>query len=199
MTDLIRKPIKGYSNYEVDTQGNVYSKVSERILKPYTNRNGYMFVKLKNDDGEMHHVSIHRAVAEAFLPNPKGLPQVNHIDEDKGNNRIENLEWCTAQYNTNYGTGKQRAMDGAKAHRERYGWHLPHKNKVPVLGKRVEEMEWTEYESMFLASKATGITKQDVSRACKSLTKTTHGYMFQFVNPKDATRPINYEVEDEDS
>ena len=59
-------------------------------------------------NGKLHLKKIHRLVAQAFLPNPDNLPMINHKDEDKTNNRVDNLEWCTAKYNANYGTIQER-------------------------------------------------------------------------------------------
>ena len=63
----------------------------------------YMEVNLSKNNKVTHYL-IHRLVAQAFIPNPNNLPQVNHKDENRENNRVDNLEWCTAEYNTNYGT-----------------------------------------------------------------------------------------------
>jgi len=83
--------------------GNVYVKC--HILKS-TESFGYKYVSLCK--GSQKRLRIHRLVAEAFIPNPDNLPQVNHKDEDKSNNRADNLEWCTQEYNQSYGTGRIR-------------------------------------------------------------------------------------------
>lgn len=101
------RDIKGYECvYQVSNLGNVRRLVgfrcrNERILKPRKKAKGYLMVHLC-DNGIRKDVSVHRLVAEAFIPNPNNLPEVNHIDEDKTNNRVSNLEWCTRQYNVEY-------------------------------------------------------------------------------------------------
>ena len=114
-------PIKGYEEfYEVSNFGNVRSK--ERVIKYKDGRtykygkkqitksekgNGYLFVTLwKNNQSKMFH--IHRLVAQHFIENPENKPQVNHIDENKKNNHVSNLEWVTALENMNSGTVQKR-------------------------------------------------------------------------------------------
>ena len=100
----IFKDIKNYEGlYQVSNLGRVYSVRNNKILKPKLNKYGYLSVNLKYK-GSRVTKSIHRLVGEAFIPNPNDLPQVNHKDEDKTNNCVDNLEWCTAKYNHNYGT-----------------------------------------------------------------------------------------------
>ena len=121
---VVRKPVKGYEGYyEVDQFGRVFGL--ERIIKVNDNgRNyekpiagkqlkqsmhtkGYKTVSLTKD-GKTKTLFVHRLVAEAFIPNVDNLPMVNHKDEDKTNNFVENLEWCTNDYNINYGTARRR-------------------------------------------------------------------------------------------
>lgn len=106
----IWKPVVGYENlYEVSNFARVKSLKfgKERILKPGTNRYGYLHVNLYKNNKRKDFL-VHRLVAEAFIPNPDNLPLVNHKDENPSNNFYTNLEWCTNEYNLNYGTAQQR-------------------------------------------------------------------------------------------
>ena len=120
------KDIKGYEGfYQVSSLGRVRSverivKVGDffvtrrsKIRKLNKRPNGYYGLLLSRDDTNVN-FSIHRLVAEAFIPNPLCLPQINHKNENKADNRVENLEWCTAKYNSNYGTRKERVMQNNK-------------------------------------------------------------------------------------
>lgn len=119
VVEVVRKDVCGYEgSYEVDQFGRVFSKdrsiivndngrvyekqITGRQLKQSLHTKGYKTVPL-TIDGKTKTVFVHRIVAEAFIDNPNELPFVNHKDEDKTNNFVENLEWCTAQYNRTYG------------------------------------------------------------------------------------------------
>ncbi len=103
------KPIKDYPNYEVNQQGEVRSlKYRSHIgvtrqLTPMKTHKGYLTVALYRD-GKRTIRPIHRLVAQTFIPNPENLPQVNHKNENKQDNSVRNLEWCSVSYNVNYGT-----------------------------------------------------------------------------------------------
>lgn len=105
-------PIKGYEGlYEVSNLGRIKSfKNGSQILKPVITKKGYFTIVLCLN-GVPKRFLIHRLVAQAFIPNPDNLPFVNHKDEVKTNNVVTNLEWCTAKYNSNYGTSKERQSE----------------------------------------------------------------------------------------
>ena len=95
------KDIEGYEGlYGVDRMGNVYSHRRKKYLSPGVTH-GHQFVILYNN-GKRKLVMVHRLVAKAFIPNPKNLPVVNHIDGNKNNNCVTNLEWCTQKENVHH-------------------------------------------------------------------------------------------------
>ena len=100
----IWKKIDGYENYSVSNMGRVRNDTTDKILSPGKDGGGYYQVFIGRKSRK-----VHRLVAIAFIPNPDNLPQVNHINEDKTDNRADNLEWCTAAYNINHGTRSKRS------------------------------------------------------------------------------------------
>ena len=102
----IWKTIEEFDNYEISNLGRVRNITTGKVLKPVLDNRGYYKVFLYNNKAYTRF--IHRLVAENFIPNPDNYPCVNHIDEVKKNNSISNLEWCSYQYNINYGTRNER-------------------------------------------------------------------------------------------
>ena len=124
--------------YQVSNLGNVRAlnyKRSSKIqdLKPCKNTKGYLYVALWKD-GKRKPFLLHRLVANAFIDNPNNLEQVNHKDEDKTNNNVSNLEYCTQQYNLAYGTGRERsAKTNRKVQGSRVIGHNPKTGRVLIL------------------------------------------------------------------
>lgn len=101
--------------YLVSPEGLVKG-LDGRILKQATDTKGYKFVTL-NKDYKQFHLSVHRAVALTYIPNPHNYPHVNHIDENKVNNHVSNLEWCTPRYNSHYSNSKPVLMIDKTTHK----------------------------------------------------------------------------------
>ena len=102
------KDVVGYEGlYAVTSCGRVWSYRNERFLTPGHDKDGYFQVNLYKN-GKRKTYKVHRLVAETYLPNPENLSQINHKDENKTNNCLQNLEWCDAKYNNNYGTSVER-------------------------------------------------------------------------------------------
>lgn len=174
--DEIWKDVKGYEGlYEISNKGNVkslnYNKTGiEKELKQAINTHGYCFVQLSNRKKKL----IHRLVADAFIPNTDNLPQVNHKDENKLNNCAENLEWCTAEYNTNYGTCIKRRSDKQKG-KSRY-WQ----NKQIVAYK--DGTLYKEYKSITDAANDIGCKMNQISEHLNRPLrhKTVKGFVFKY-------------------
>jgi hypothetical protein len=110
----LKENVKGYEGlYSVDENGIIYGK-RNNPLNPHDNGYGYLIVDLYDKCGRKCHKKVHRLVAEAFIENPLNLPEVNHKDEDKHNNMVSNLEWCTSSYNKRYGSGRLSRSEGMK-------------------------------------------------------------------------------------
>lgn len=151
------KDIDGYEGlYAISSLGNVKSFYSSiiKILKPMDNGNGYKFVML-HKNGQYKAMLIHRLVANAFIPNPNCLSEVNHKDEVRTNNCVDNLEWCTHEYNNNYGNRNKRLSKSHKNH-----------EKLSQKIYSVDENDNVEYfPSLREAERVTGIPHQNISNA----------------------------------
>ena len=181
------KAVEGYEGiYEVSNLGRVRSvdhlarHVSRtgteftvtykgRIRKPYTDKDGRQRVMFKKD-GKHVAMKVHRLVAEAFIPNPDNLPYINHKDENPSNNRADNLEWCTHEYNVRYGTAIMRIRETQlkRAHAV-YQMDL----EGNVLGK---------FLSLERAAEAMGCCTQLIKRVCdgKPHCFTAKGYRWRW-------------------
>ena len=144
----------------------VFSYIQPKILNQFEVC-GYSKVKLRDKNGKAKMVSVHRIVALAFLSNPDNLPQVNHKDENKLNNNIENLEFCNAQYNSNYGNGKLKCSV---------------KRMKPVIQMSLDGDIIDTWPGVSFAAKALNIDQSSISRCCNGDRITqTGGYKWKFL------------------
>ena len=169
MTEEIWCPIKGYENiYEVSDQGRVKSLKfgKERILKPLRTQKGYLRVSLcKNGEHKMY--MVHRLVAQTFIPNPDNLPEVNHKDEDKTNNSVQNLEWCSSKYNANFGTRTKRISD---------------KCSKMVLQFTKDGEFIREWKSIMDVQRNLGYYNGYISSCCTGKRKSAYNFIWKFKN-----------------
>lgn len=163
------KDIDGYEGlYQISNLGRVKSLKfgKEKILKPKKGK-GYLRIGLCKK-GKYKHYYVHRLVASTFIENPYNLPQVNHKNEDKTNNSVDNLEWCTSKYNINYGTGHKRSALN----------HINH----PSFSKKVLCVETgIAYNSMRQAQRETGIAQQSISHCCLGKRKTAGKLHWKYI------------------
>jgi len=176
MENEIWKDIEGYEGlYQISNLGNVkslpkilknnHSKYvsKEKYLKQSIGKKGYHSVSLSNNKARKWN-SIHRLVAIAFIPNLLNLPQVNHKDENKSNNSVSNLEWCTNEYNENYGTRNQRRSEKLSKRVHQYS------KEGELIKNWGSAAKCGEY----------GYNKSHVSACCRNESKTHKGYIWKY-------------------
>lgn len=170
-------PIANYPDYLVYEDGRIWSSKTNKFLKPAYSKAGYASVELFNENGSRRFL-VHRLVATAYIPNPNSFPQINHKDENPKNNRMNNLEWCTAKYNMNYGEGaktRHSKVDYTKLFYKKNAVKNGMKRAIPVAkiknGQLVES-----YESAKDASRKTGIPQSCILRVMHGERKTAGGY-----------------------
>lgn len=164
-------------NYQVSNMGRVkslnYNRTGkEKVLKLCKNSDGYLQVNLLKD-GKAKNIKVHRLVAEAFLDNPDNLPQVNHINECKTDNRVENLEWCDNRYNINFGTRIERATKSiSKANTNNH-----------KLSKKVLCVETgLIYQSTRDIEREFGFNHSHISDCCNGKLKSAYKYQWKYVD-----------------
>lgn len=155
--------IDGFEKYEVSNLGKVRNTKSGKIIKPYLNKSGYLRVGLY-EHNKRKNLFLHRIVATAFIDNPEGKPCVNHIDENKANNDLSNLEWCTVKENIIHGTRTKRIAE---------------KLFKKVIQLDLNDNILNEFESMVQAEQETGVSISNISSCCAGRRKSSGGYKWR--------------------
>lgn len=168
------RPIVGYEGlYEVSSLGRVKSLNYERtgkekIMKLQKQNCGYICVYLSKNK-EHKNLLVHRLVAKAFIQNPNNLPCVNHKDEDKTNNCVDNLEWCDYAYNSNYGTKNKRMFNN--------------RTKKPVV--QIFNGKVIKVYNYLIEVEKDGFSKGNVCACCKGMIKQYKGYNWRYATPDE--------------
>lgn len=185
------RPVVGYDgSYEVSSMGNIRSLdrlngrgswIKGRLMKPAMNQKGYMRVGL-SFKGKQTYYSVHRLVAQAFVTNPDDKPQVNHINENKTDNRVSNLEWVTNRENAVHGTKIQRTtanIDYAKKVANTDYALIARKLAKAVTATHLRSGEVLGFPSMQEAQR-NGFHAGAVSRCCKGELAHYKGYVWEY-------------------
>jgi hypothetical protein len=174
----IWKPAAGYEDFlEVSNLGNARRKAYSFIksngrwchvrscnLKLHPTRTGYLLVNAKGTKSEQ----IHRLVALTFIPNPNGYPEVNHKDENKANNCVENLEWCTHNYNLSYGERNRKISITL--------------SKTQPSKRKVINSDGTCFDSIAMAARCVNGRSSNIVKCLKHQIKTAYGYGWEYVD-----------------
>lgn len=183
-TDEIWRPIAGYEDrYLVSNIGRVKSisrisscgrQLKEKILKGSMTTNGYRSVNLVKD-GKIRFFTIHRLVANAFIPNVENKPCINHKDGDKLNNNADNLEWCDYSYNN-----KHALDNGLRKPAWKGKFNLDNPHSIKIIQYAIDMVKIKEWNSIREASKTTGISESAICRCCKENLNKTGGYVWRY-------------------
>lgn len=146
-------------DHYVTRKNGVKQFVKGHILKQYDNGRGYLQVR-PSVNGKLVSLKVHRVVATCFLPNPDNLSQVNHKDSNRKNNSVENLEWCTGEYNI--------------AYREKYGTVC----NCPVFAVSLKTFDVLRFESKHEAARQLGVDQGNINAVIKGRQKQAGGYWF---------------------
>lgn len=170
--------------YEISTDGTVRNSITGKILKHQIDNVGYESVSLYSNERHL----VHRLVAKVHIPIPehlKDIPiqklQVNHKDENKSNNCVDNLEWCTAKYNINYGTGNQRRSNSQKKIKKPWAIANGSVTSKPI-GQFDKDMNLImTFSSIREAARLTSLKHQSIIRCCKENHRTCGGFYWRYL------------------
>jgi hypothetical protein len=186
--------IQEFPNYFITSEGEVYSRNTDRFLKKYYTNDGYEFVRL-GQNGIFKTQRINRLGAKAFIPNPLNKPQVNHIDGIRDNNHFLNLEWCTQSENAIHSfrvLGRKSPMLGKIGNlKGRFGINHPRFGKLMPKyfeHKRSKNIEQYDLNGNFIKlwgnsreiQKELNLDRANIIKCCKGLYKQCYGFIWKY-------------------
>ncbi len=154
----------------------------ERIVRMQRNKYGYITYRFSKE-GKLHNGLIHQIVAEAFVQNPNNLPCVNHKNEDKSDNRVDNLEWCSASYNSNYGTCQQRRADSVREMR---------RNREIRIDQYTIDGNFVRHYSKKGEIDDAGYCLKTILRVCRKRQELSNGFVWRFTGD-NFSKPISHD------
>ena len=146
--------------YAANKEGEIVCIVNGKRLKPWISAEGYKYVVLN-----YKRYTVHRIIARLFVPNPNNLPMVNHINEDKTDNRACNLEWCDNKYNTSYGQFKEKCKSESQ----------------PIPLRATKDGKEYFFESINEASRTTGVDTKSIRHCLNGKRKSAKNFYFYFI------------------
>ena len=188
----IWKPIEGTGGvYEVSNTGKVRSlnylgHGITRELAIAKDQKGYLRTRIYRN-GQRVTIKVHREVAKAFIPNPEQKPEVNHIDGNKENNRVDNLEWATASENVQHAynaglkekTRERCRLMGSTAGRKALD-EIREKQKTPVVAIKISNGALFEFESQAEAAEKAGTLQPNIHKVLTGKRKSAGGFLFRY-------------------
>ena len=169
--------MKEYDGFLVDNEFNIYSKRSGRKLTPSVGSDGYLQVQYRTGNNVSHHNRVHVIFAHCFIPNPDNYKYVNHIDSNKLNNSLDNLEWCTNSYNVYH------------------GWHSGnriHKNNTAIVVKTLDGFYMGTYKSIRECARELKLDRHKIARVLKGELKEDYlNYLFSYVDSQTAIESVS--------
>ena len=201
-TEEIWKDIPEYNGrYQASTLGRIRSvdrtilksnKSSEfykgKVLKPFVSTGGYLYVTIAEKENNFCPKRVHRLIAKTFIPNPHNLPQINHINENKADNRAENLEWCTASYNMRYGSRREKFVVSNKNN----SILCREVNQYDLEGNYLRSFPSAAEAARFLDGN--NVTACRIGQCCRHIFKvgnSAYGYLWEFSSNHAKGKPIN--------
>lgn len=178
LTPLLNEEFRDIANYEGLYQVSNYGRIKsakkkngwclyhERIMKTNRDKDNYYRINLCKNN-KTKNFGVHRIVAITFIPNMNGLPEVNHIDTDKTNNKVINLEWCTQDYNLHYGDRNKKISKALS---------------IPIIQYTKDGIKLKEYSSINEAAKELNLSTTHISECCRKIKyhKTYGGFIWKY-------------------
>lgn len=158
--------IECFKGFLVTPDGEFYNSKNGRKLTPFVGSDGYWQVVRRNEEGKPFHIRCHVALANLFIPNPNGYGYVNHIDSNKLNNSLDNLEWCTNSYNVKHGWDSGNRI---------------HKNNTKVKATDITTGEEFIFPSIRELGRTLNVDRHKVARILKGEFKNHYNYNFDYI------------------